>query len=181
MKSIFLFSILTITTFCGNAQQTESLASLRDTLIKNEIASFTIAGKNHTKTAGLTPIPLSRCNDSFVIFEKGNWKYLDLMVSINADYAGTGSKVREIRLIYIKVLYTLPDSAFADITEPKFCTGFTKKNKPGTSNCKVFRSADRKRVYVYMLNGSGDNTYEVTWVVQSGVYLTRVVDKIKQE
>lgn len=185
MKStLIIFSFITMT-LCGNAQQAESLSQLHDTLMKKEISSFALAGKNlgslqNTAAVNLTAIPLSRCNDKFVVFEKGNLKYLDLLVSIDADHSGTVSKVKEVRLIFIKVLVTLPDSALAAITDPQFCTGFTKKNKPGSSTCKVFRSADRKRVYVYMLNGSGENRYEVTWVVESGKYFTRVLDKVKE-
>ncbi|WP_315823560.1 hypothetical protein [Paraflavitalea speifideaquila] len=45
-------------------------------------------------------------------------------------------------------------------------TQFTAKNKPVAVDCKAFRSADKQRVYIYMVNGEGRDRYEVTWVIQ---------------
>jgi hypothetical protein len=76
----------------------------------------------------------------------------------------------------------LPASAFAGLYEPNFCSeeyhssGKGKQAKPEKQFCKVYQSEDKKRVYIYMKNSSGFDGYEVTWVIENGEYLMRVID-----
>ncbi len=62
----------------------------------------------------------------------------------------------------------LPASAFAGLYEPNFCSeeyhssGKGKQAKPEKQFCKVYQSEDKKRVYIYMKNGSDFDGYEVT-------------------
>lgn len=76
----------------------------------------------------------------------------------------------------------LPASAFAGLYEPNFCPeeylswGKEKQPEPEKLFCSVYRSEDKKRVYIYMLNGDGAGGYEVTWVIQDHKYLMRVID-----
>jgi hypothetical protein len=155
---------------------------LRDNLIRNEIASFSINGSSIRDSGGLsnalTEIPLKRCSDKHLYFEKGNLYAAEIIISIQANEGALPPGIKDIMYIHYKYGFSLPDSAIADIPNPRFCEKYTSKGKPLVSNSRVFRSADKKRVYIYMLNGEGADSYEVTWVVQDSKYLTRVVDRV---
>ena len=162
----------------------ENFLKLKDDVIKREIATFSINGSSLIKadslfTIRLQEIPLKKCSDSFVFFEKGNIYKNELMIDIMSTEEVSQTRIKEIRLLYGRYgLLLLPDSVLADIYVPKFCDRYTKKGKPIKSNCKVFCSEDRRRVYIDMLNGEGSDRYEVTWVIQDGKYHTRVLDPI---
>lgn len=68
----------------------------------------------------------------------------------------------------------LPQAAFTDLYEPRFF--YTDSKGKSKSYCNVYRSADKRKYYIYMLNGTGKGRYEVTWVIQDKQYLRRVVD-----
>jgi hypothetical protein len=159
----------------------ESFTKLTDETMKREIASFSMKGSSILKTDSLAKkklegLPLKKCSDKFAFFEKGNIYDSELIVNIESE---TEKPVTVIRLLYGRYgQYFLPDSAIADIYNPKFCEQYTKKGKPIKSSCKVFQSEDKRRIYIYMLNGEGVNRYEVTWVIQDGKYHTRVIDPV---
>ncbi len=104
-------------------------------------------------------------------------------------FYGTQGKVPKQRIKSLNVLFsahrivTIPDSAFSDLYEPKICTTITTKNqkkKLKTSSCKVLQSQDKSRVYIYMLNGDNEAKYEVTWIIDKGKYIGRVVDNVPE-
>jgi hypothetical protein len=68
----------------------------------------------------------------------------------------------------------VPAAAFVDLFEPHFYYTDSKGSKK--TYCNVYMSADKRRYYIYMLNGDGNGRYEVTWVIQDKHYLRRVVD-----
>lgn len=76
--------------------------------------------------------------------------------------------------------FELPTEALEGLYEPNFCSSnysSTKKQPlPEHYFASVYESADKKRVYIYMLNGDGAGGYEVTWVIEDHKYLMRVVD-----
>ncbi|BAV07397.1 hypothetical protein SAMN05421788_109246 [Filimonas lacunae] len=160
----------------------ESFTQIQDSLIKREIGLFNLKGSATTNNQQalqetLLTIVLKRCSDSFAYFEQGSIIALDLLIHIHSKNTGTETYVGNIDVIYHdKYMAKIPDSAIAGIRNPKFCSQYTKRNKPILATCKAFRSKDRRRVYIYMLNGEGKNRYEVTWVMQDGKYLTRVID-----
>jgi hypothetical protein len=81
--------------------------------------------------------------------------------------------IRSVTLIEGKDTIALPAAAFSDLYEPLFMyrDGGVSKTHDG-----VYQSADKKTVYIYMLNKEGNNYYEVTWVIRDKAYLRRVVD-----
>jgi hypothetical protein len=104
----------------------------------------------------------------------------------NKDFWGTNGKIPKENVSFLRSLHgphvtaKIPDSAFAGIFEPKFCkTILEGKHEKTVSNCKLFWSEDKRRRYIYMINGSGESTYEVTWVIEDCKYKLRVIDKIK--
>lgn len=68
----------------------------------------------------------------------------------------------------------LPQTAFADLYEPHLY--YTDAKGSRKTFCNVYRSADKRKYYIYMVNGEGAGRYEVTWVIQDKKYLRRVVD-----
>lgn len=165
------------TTYNGN----ESFLKLPEGVIKNEIAFFCIKalnGKESLPIVRLNEIPLKKCSNSFVFFEKGNLYASEIIVSIYSENAAVKSKITEVKYIHYKYGFSLPDSAINDIHNSIFCTEYTKSGKPIASNCKVYQSEDEKRIYIYMLNGQGERRYEVTWVIQDNKYYTRVIDTV---
>jgi hypothetical protein len=68
----------------------------------------------------------------------------------------------------------VPQAAFVDLYEPHLY--YTDPKGKTKTYCNVYMSADRRKYYIYMLNGNGTGRYEVTWVIQDKHYLRRVVD-----
>ena len=184
----------------------ESFTKLTEGVIKKEVASFTTAGSFQEKTndgskTKMNLIPLLNCTDSSVTFLEGG-VIVDiysskfdtighdlsfdpqqpfLVLIDNQPFWGTDGgvpkeRIRSVIFIHEKYKLTLPDSAIAGLYEPNFCYNDKKTGKPVKSLCSVFRSDDKKRVYIYMLNSDGAGAYEVTWVIQDGKYYTRIVD-----
>lgn len=159
----------------------EGFVKLTDEVMKREILSFTLRGVALTEADSLyrmklEKVPLKKCSDKFVYFEKGDIYNSEIIVNIETD---TKDSIAVIRLLYGRYgQFLLPDSAITGVYNPKFCEQYAKKGKPIKSNCRVFRSEDKRRIYIYMVNGDGRNRYEVTWVVQDSKYYTRVIDPI---
>ena len=87
----------------------------------------------------------------------------------------------EVRYLHYKYQIILPDSAIAGIINPRFCINPKVNYKIGKATstvCRVFQSPDKKRVYIYMLNGAGAEQYEVTWVINENKYYGRIIDKV---
>jgi len=59
----------------------------------------------------------------------------------------------------------MPPAAIADLYNPVF-----------NSADAVYFSADKRRLYVYMLNKDNAGSYEVTWIIQDKKYLRRILD-----
>ncbi|WP_153798101.1 hypothetical protein [Foetidibacter luteolus] len=160
-------------------REEEKLANLKDGVTKKEISSFAIAGRQSTsgsKPQGLKKVRFVKCGDSLLVFDNGFFS-ADIYVIIASTGVKANKRISEIRFVRdTKRIYLLPESAFRDLYSPNFCTPGGKKNK---TDCKVFWSKKSRQYYIYMLNGSGENRYEVTWVIQSGVYYTRVVDRVQ--
>jgi len=188
--------------FCYS-QTSEGYAGLPNGIIKNELALFVKSSGNMVQIGEinnkLIEIKLKRCSHDFAYFESGDIIALDKLVSIQSKaVTTTGNKitddkawgigdippsteVSEVRYIHYKFQLILPDSAIAGLFNPKFCANPKKNNKTGKTlicNCKVFQSLDRRRVYIYMLNGEGSQQYEVTWAIEDGEYYRRIVDSV---
>jgi hypothetical protein len=69
----------------------------------------------------------------------------------------------------------LPDSAIKDLFQPNFCS---PDNHSGGLYCHthIYRSKDKRRIYIYMLNSDGAGGYEVTFVLEDKKYKRRIVD-----
>lgn len=81
--------------------------------------------------------------------------------------------ITSVTLIQGKDTVRVPPVALSDLFEPLFM--YRDGGQPKTHD-GVYQSADKKTVYIYMLNKEGNGYYEVTWVIRDNAYLRRVVD-----
>lgn len=67
----------------------------------------------------------------------------------------------------------IPAAAYSDLYNPVFTY-----SHDGTISASggVYQSADKKKLYIYLLKRDEAGSYEVTWVIQDKKYLRRVVD-----
>jgi hypothetical protein len=81
-------------------------------------------------------------------------------------------KIKSVTYTFQGKKYQLPKSATDGLFQPNLC------DKAGSQFChmRVFQSKDKKRLYLYMLNGDGAGGYEATIIIENGKYLRRVVD-----
>lgn len=136
--------------------------------IRNAIVVRELANRSR-----LNEIKLSSCSNRHVVFEKNYFFSYDLMATI-AQENPTSHKIM-VRAAFGDIQALAPDSAVTDIVTPMFGTDCSKKNKPGTTNCKVYQSRDKLRLYVSMVNGEN---YEITWIFKNKKYYGRVIEKI---
>lgn len=158
----------------------------------------------------MNEIPVHYCTNNYVSFTKGstfihiysskfdsarhkllyvNHPKKHLTLIDNCPFWGTEGRIPQRKIDSIEViihshfLIEIPNSAYTGIYGPSICNygiGKKQKDKPTLPHCKAFQSEDKRRVYIYMLNGEGESRYEVTWVIQDSKYYTRVVDKVKE-
>lgn len=202
MSRLIIIAIFPIFVQFCYSQTSEGYAGLPEGIIKNELALFVKSSGSMAQIGEinnkLIEIKLKRCSHDFAYFESGDIIALDKLVSIQSRTLTTGNKitgdkawgtgdippateVSEVRYIHYKFQLILSDSAIAGLFNPKFCINPKKNNKTGKTvicNCKVFQSQDRRRVYIYMLNGEGLQQYEVTWIIKDGKYYGRIVDSV---
>ncbi len=81
--------------------------------------------------------------------------------------------IESITVLFGADTVAIPKEAYADLYNPIF-----SYNEDGIEKYinNVYLSADGKNVYIYMLKREAGGSYEVTWVIQDGKYVRRVVD-----
>lgn len=158
----------------------------------------------------LKEIPLLYAHDSRIYLEKGNWygihRSIDIFIedfdaskdtlvygadSLLAQIDGKAvwgvsdhlpqRKVKGINIFHVKYGHGLPDSAFAGIFEPPIYRCNRKEcRKRKQAHFKAYFSEDYSRMYIYMLNGTGKDRYEVIWLVYGMDYYNRYIRKVPE-
>jgi hypothetical protein len=163
---------------------------------------------NNLSKSSLTNITAKRGYENSIYFSEENWKSISLSIEIIIGAIDSNkvrfrylesdsskckdpknklcygvinsmptSEIKKIIVSFHKARTNLPDSAFDGIFEPSlYHLVYDKKSV----SCKVFRSLDCKRIYIYMLNSSCEKPYEVTWILNNGKYTGRVIDYIAE-
>lgn len=193
MKTLFHRQVIGLTIFCllkmvtfGQTDTTfsESLITLSDSVLKKEIALFTIKGASSQKTdslrkTALTEISITQCTDSEVHL---SWSTFTSSVSTFIHIYFTPSKtIDSIFLVTHSHFWVkFPKDAYKGISASHSCnfSGGGKQGKFFSPDYKAFYSKDKRRLYIYMKGGTDSNKYEVTWVIVGDKYLTRIVDSI---
>ena len=179
----------------------ESFSKLTDAALRSDLATFTLGGL--VEAIGKKPlkaIPASDYTDYHIAFagegvqvkivagkfDRTKHKLLlydedKYVIKIdNKPYWGVDGQVPKKEIQSVQVVFNrdtliLPPVAYNDLFEPRFCSAATAYDA-AKCNSSVFISADKRTIYIYMLNSDGKNGYEVTWIVQDKKYLRRVID-----
>jgi hypothetical protein len=168
--------------------------------IRDDLATFTFGGIDERLGKNpLQKIPATDYNMHSITFEGNNLKviissgtfeaskhklfyYYDkkYLVKIDGkpfygDYGTvpTATISSVIVIVNNKDTVAIPPTAYADLFHPEFTysEGGTIKTHDA-----VYLSADKHRVYIYMVNSEAIGKYEVTWILQDNKYVGRVVD-----
>ncbi len=180
----------------------ESFFSLKDTIIRQEVGSFTFIGSllgltgkaslREFELYGFSHQTLTLVLDEMRIFiSRGpfhptlhrisyfgphNYVYLiDGRYYWGVDGRLPGQRMLSVHVSLGAEQMSLPHRAIRDIFEPNFCR---RRLLFGRVECqaRAFLSEDGERIYIYMLNSRVPSLYEVTWIIRNGEYLGRVVD-----
>ncbi len=180
----------------------ESFFSLSDSTIRAEIGSFSFTGSlvglagmsdlkefdvmsqtEYTITLVLDELKVHIARGPFItsghrLSHYGPYGYVYKIDG--SSFWGFDGSVPQRRLYSVNIYFdehtlSLPNSAYRDIYEPNFCSR-PRLFRPEVCHTKAFRSADEKRIYVYMLNSRIPSLYEVCWIIIDGKYAGRIVD-----
>lgn len=168
--------------------------------IRNDLATFTIGGID--ERLGKDPLerlPATDFNMHSITFEGNNVKviiksgpfdagkhklfyYYDKKYLVKIDgkpYYGDYGTIPTTAITSVTVIVNkkdtvaIPPAAYADLYHPDFT--YSDGGTIKTHNA-VYLSADKKKMYIYMVNSEAIGKYEVTWILQDNKYVGRVVD-----
>lgn len=176
----------------------ESFNKLTDKLLRADLASFAIGGLDESMgKLPLRKVPPSAYDRKSISFKdekvevkistgpfdpKGKKILLaeEYVVKINnKPFYGSYGQLPKTAILEVKVLWgkdtvSIPATAFNDLFDPNFT--YRDKNGVERTGCALYYSADGSRLYLYLLSRDDMGSYEVTWVVDKGVYARRVLD-----
>lgn len=177
----------------------DNFLKMQEKDIRADLSQFTFGGIGESLTKHkLDALPLIGAKDNAIIFSgdtatvqittgsfdatkhKVTWYNDKYAVKLdNHAFLGTENKVPKHTITSVMAIIGLdtvvvPPAAFADLYEPHLYYNDAKGSKK--TYCSVYMSADRRKYYIYMVNGEGTGRYEVTWVIQDKHYLRRVID-----
>ena len=165
--------------------------------VRSDAATFTMTGIDESVgKPSLASIPVTSYDRSSIRFEgsgisvtitAGNFDpakhklfYSDkyLIKIDNKAYYGRYTEVPKHNIASVQVMIDkdsvlIPSIAYFDLYNPAFT--YTDGDKLKTF-AGVYQSADKRKVYIYMLNRDELGSYEVTWVIQDKKYLRRIID-----
>ena|SRR5687767_8356909 len=165
----------------------ESFITISDSIIKNEIAFFSIKGASLKKTDSLaqkqlTEIAVTYCSDHEVHL---SWStFFGPMSTFISIYFNEETSNRTLDSIFLVThshfRVKIPKDTYKGVSVSNSCnfSGGGKKGKFYSPFYKAFYSKDKRRLYIYMLAGTATNKYEVTWVIVNNKYHTCIVDSI---
>ena len=177
----------------------DNFLKVREKEIRNDLASFTIAGIDEsTGKPRLKTIPSIHTDANSIRFQGENMQVIvkagafdkskhklqfydeKYLVKIDGKpFYGSFAElprttIAEVTVIKDKDTIQVPAIALLDLYNPTF----SYRDQSGTVKTynAVYLSEDKKRLYVYMLNKETRGSYEITWVFQDKQYIRRVVD-----
>ncbi|MBS1597693.1 MAG: hypothetical protein JST75_05680 [Bacteroidetes bacterium] len=197
MRALLLFFFCTSIIFCraqdadhqDYRRKTENWSRIYDKDIRGDLASFTIGGiEESLNKTPLKKMPLTSYDKDYIQFSENNITITvrtgtfaqlkhkltyegKFLVKIDGKpYYGNYGKIpqttiTEVTVITGKDTIHVPQNALFDLYNPVL-----------NSADAVYVSADKRKLYVYMLNKDEAGSYEVTWVIQDNKYLRRVLD-----
>ena len=82
--------------------------------------------------------------------------------------------IKELLVMINKDTIAIPPTAYFDLYNLHL--SYTDKTGVERSKNGIYLSADKRKIYIYLLNKDNSGSYEVTWVIQDKQYLRRVLD-----
>jgi len=160
----------------------EHFSELPDSTIKTEVALFNIKGASMKKADSsnqLVEIPIRICTGAEIHLSKGS-------TFIHIYFKGkTPDRSLDSIFLVIHNHYQVkfPSHAFKEIYTTHECSfsDGKKQEKFFSPYFKAFYTKDNRRLYIYMLGGTANNKYEVTWVIVNGKYCARIIDDIPND
>jgi len=178
-------------------KKNESFIRLPKTEIRADLATFTLSGIDEAVGKDeLKKIPFATFGPDFMNFEGDGIKasiklspfdaskhklYYDEKYLIKIDkktYYGGYSNIPKTYISNITLSIgtysvAIPAAAYSDL----FNLNLTYMDK-GTLRSRngIYTSKDSRRIYLYLFCKDDTGSYEVTWVIQDGKYLRRVLD-----
>jgi len=184
---IFFIIILRLTTLNGQTVSTdfnktnESFSLLSDSLIKKEVAFFTIKGASFKKAdTHLSEVPIRQCSDKTVYLNIFPGK-INTYVTFYLKGETSDRRLDSIFLVFHSHLWVkIPKSSFEGLSQPPSCnfSGGDKKAQFFSPYYKAFYVPKANRFYIYMQGETDSQKYEVTWVIVGDKFLTRIYDLI---
>lgn len=178
----------------------ESFTKYPKGAVRDDLATFTLGGIDERLGKNpLQKLPATDYNMHSITFEGNNMKvlitsgtfdaskhkftyYYDKKYLVKIDgkpYYGDYGSVPTTTLSSVililnnKDTVALPPAAYADLYHPEFT--YSEGGAIKTHDA-VYLSADKHRVYIYMINSEAIGKYEVTWILQDNKYVGRVID-----
>ncbi len=202
---LFLLCLITGFSFAQDSDipdyrsKKDNFSKMQEKDIRADIAQYSFGGISESLTKHkLNTIPLLSVNSDAIVFSndtvivqvttggfeptkhKVTWYNDKYAVKLdNRPFWGTANTVPKRSITSVIAIIeadtvVVPAAAFTDLYEPRLYYTDAKGSKK--TYCNVFVSPDRRKYYIYMVNGEGAGRYEVTWVIQDKKYLRRVVD-----
>ena len=178
----------------------ENFKKMLDKDIRADLASYSLAGIDESLTKEqLQNISSSNSGDDFIEFKQDsfyvkivtgsfekekhkllyyNEKYLikiDNKPFWGTNYSLPKKKIFSVTITIGKDTIKIPATAYFDLYEPVL-SYYDKTSGAAKTHSAIYLSKDGRKIYIYMINGEGAGSYEVTWIIQDKTYLRRVVD-----
>jgi hypothetical protein len=183
--------------FSDTRRKTESFAKLQPREVRADVATFALGGISESvNTVPLPKIPYTSFNkDSMLISGDGikaiikvapfdpakhklsyDEKYL-VRIDKRPYYGNYGNmpktSISDVIVILGNDTVSIPSTAYSDLHNVNFT--YPDKGVERTTNA-IYRSKDGRRIYLYLFSRDNTGSYEVTWIIQDGKYLRRVLD-----
>lgn len=202
--AFILFSVLTQRGVCQDYEipdyrtKRDNFLKVADKNIRADLASFTIGGIDESfAKLPLERLPVTYVDKDSMVLSNNNIQVIitagmfdqsknkvqfyenkhAVKINNNAFY---GTKftiparvIKSVTAIIDNDTTIIPSTAYADLFEPNFYYGDDAKLR---SHAAVYLSADKQRIYIYLVNGTGAGRYEVTWILLNKQYERRVLD-----
>lgn len=178
-------------------RKTEAFARFHYGSLRADLATFTLAGLSESVGAvPLQKIPYTSLNNNSITFEgegiragvtiapfepaKHKLQYDDkylIKIDRRPYYGNYGSvpktEISVVSVIIGKDTVVIPPIAYSDLYNLNFT--YSDKGVQRTTD-GVYKSKDGHTIYLYLFSKDNTGSYEVTWIIQDGKYLRRVLD-----
>jgi hypothetical protein len=183
--------------FTDTRKKTESFVKLQPREVRADVATFALGGISESvNTVPLPKIPYTSFNkDSMLISGDGikaiikispfdpakhklsyDEKYL-VRIDKRPYYGNYGNvpktSISDVIIILGNDTVAIPPAAYNDLHNLNFT--YLDKGVQRTTDA-IYRSKDGRRIYLYLFSKDNAGSYEVTWIIQDGKYLRRVLD-----